>query len=148
MRACSWIFGLCWMSAAMAQPVAPARIDFHEATDRLRAGNHVVNVVTYSAPREIALKELGLEVLATAPAIMVGDEVRIFNSRAEMDRSPAVRIWRNSREGGRWWFQTGGSGSAEDFVIRPGQVVLVMLRGTTNDVAWVNPLGRPSSAAP
>lgn len=144
---CLLLVGLCCMSAAFAQPVAPSRIEFHDATDRLRAGN-VVNVVTYSAPREIALKELGLDVLAAAPGIMIADEIRIFNSRTEMDRSPAVRIWRNSREGGRWWFQTGGTGSADEFVIRPGQVVLVMLRATTNDVAWVNPLRRPSSAAP
>lgn len=133
------LFAIALGITAQAQTGAPQRLELHLAKDRLSASN-VVNVVTFSAPRVVPLRELGLESLSAANGIMIADEIRIFASRDVMDRSPAVRIWRNAREGGRWWYQTGGSGSAEDHVIQPGQVVLVILRSTTNDILWKNPL--------
>ncbi len=122
-----------------AEQAAPARIELHKATDRL-VGSNAVNLITLAAPRAIPLRELGLEALKAGPAIMVADEVRIFTGRDVMNASPAVRIWRNAREGGSWWYQTGGTGSAADHVIQPGQAVVVVTRGSERDIAWTNPL--------
>lgn len=133
------IFFLLSVACARAEQAVPARIELHKATDRL-VGSNAVNVITLAAPRAIPLRELGLETLKPGPAIMVADEVRIFAGRDVMNASPAVRIWRNAREGGTWWYQTGGTGSAADHVIQPGQAVVVVTRGSHHDIPWTNPL--------
>lgn len=117
----------------------PVMREMHTATDRLLPSN-TVNVITLDAPRTISLRELGLEGIKEGVAIMVADEVRIFSSRNVLDERPAARIWRNAREGGRWWYQTGGSGSAEDHVIEKGQAVVVITRASIEEIAWENPL--------
>lgn len=133
------VFLLAAACVRAEEEASPARIEMHKAVDRLLPSN-AVNVVTLDAPRALALRELGLEGIKEGVAIMVADEVRIFSGRNVLDARPAVRIWRNAREGGRWWYQTGGTGSAEDHVIQPGQAVVVVTRGSERDIAWTNPL--------
>ena len=110
-------------------------------TDRLLPSN-AVNVVTYAAPRAVSIEGLGLTKagLTAAPVIMRADEVRIFANREAMGARPKVRLWRNSREGGAWWYQTGGEGRADDHVIQPGEAVVILTRGSTNTLVWKNPL--------
>ena len=125
-------------TARAEQSASPARVEMHKAIDRLMPSN-AVNVITLNAPRAISLRELGLEVIKEGVAVMVADEVRIFSGSQTLDARPAARIWRNSREGGRWWYQTGGSGSAEEHVIEAGQAVLVITRASGEEIAWSNP---------
>lgn len=110
-------------------------------TDRLMPSN-AVNVVTYAAPRAVSIGDLGLKEagLAAAPVIMQADEVRIFANREAMGARPKARLWRNSREGGAWWYQTGGEGLADAHVIQPGEAVVILTRGSTNALVWKNPL--------
>jgi hypothetical protein len=125
-------------AADAEQVAAPMRIEMHKVIDHIKPSN-AVNVITLNAPRAISLRELGLEALRAGAAIMVADEIRIFTSGDALNARPAVRIWRNSREGGRWWYQTGGEGSAEGHVIEPGQAVLVITRASTEAIPWSNP---------
>lgn len=105
--------------------------------------NGAYNVVTYAAPRAVPLAELGLKEAGLAAAVVFqkADEIRIFTSRASLDanESPKARIWVNAAEG-KLWFHTGGEGSAEGYVIQPGEVVLVHTRASTAPIAWKNPL--------
>jgi hypothetical protein len=126
-------------AARADESAAPARIEMHKVVDRLMPSN-AVNVVTLNAPRAIPLRELGLEALREGVAIMVADEIRIFTSGDALNVRPAARIWRNAREGGRWWYQTGGVGSAEGHVIEAGQAVIVITRASTAKIPWSNPL--------
>ena len=124
------------MFAGSARADGPAVV---EVVDTLAPSN-ALNVVTYAAPRAVPIAELGLDALSSGAAIMVADEIRIFASRDAMDASPKARLWRNAREGNRWWYQTGGAGSAEAHVVQPGEVVVVVTRASTRPIAWKNPL--------
>ncbi|HMP76140.1 MAG TPA: hypothetical protein PKE12_07585 [Kiritimatiellia bacterium] len=133
----SLLSALCLsLGVTLAQAAAPALV---EVVDTLAPSN-ALNVVTYSAPRAVSIAELGLDALHAGVAIMVADEIRIFASRDAMDASPKARLWRNAREGNRWWYQTGGVGSAEGHVVQPGEVIVVVTRASTQPIAWKNPL--------
>lgn len=133
--------GIAFAPIAVLAADTPQQIVLHKAVDRLLPSN-ALNVVTFSAPRAISVRELGLDSagLRAGPAIVKADEIRIFTNRNVMEASPKVRLWLNEREGNRWWYQTGGQGNAEDHVIEPGEVVVIVTHASTNELPWVNPL--------
>lgn len=98
------------------------------------------HVVTYAAPAALAVKDTGLREagLAAGPVVPKSDEIRIFANRDVMNAAPLARIWLNSREGGTYWFITGGEGDASDFVIPAGAAVVVWTRAGTAPVSWTN----------
>jgi hypothetical protein len=112
----------------------------HEVTDRLLPSG-AFNVVCYAAPREVKLADLGLREagLQGAPLFQQADEIRIFAARDRMEERPQARLWFNTRENA-WWYHTGGSGSAMDFVLRAGEVLVIVTKASTNALPWVNPL--------
>ena len=112
----------------------------HEVTDALLPSN-VFNVVTYASPRDIKLAELGLAEagVAGAPRFHKADEVRVFVSREKMEENPKARLWFNTRENA-WWYYSGGEGSADDFVLRAGEMLVVYTRISAARIPWVNPL--------
>lgn len=103
-------------------------------------GGGVFNVLTYASPRAVRLSETGLKEtgLTAGSIIPKSDEIRIFASRDVMNASPLARIWLNQREGGMYWFITGGTGAAGDYVIPEGAAVVVWSRAATNSVSWTN----------
>lgn len=127
--------------AETSSVAASSGVLIHEVTDSLLPSG-VYNVVTYEAPRAVRVADLGLREagLAAGPVFRLADEVRIFTSRSVMEESPKARLWLNAREGGRWWYHTGGENSAEEHVLQPGEVLVVLTRVTTREVAWRNPL--------
>lgn len=98
------------------------------------------HVVTYAAPAAMAVKDTGLREagLAAGPVVPKADEIRIFANRDAMNAAPLARIWMNSREGGAYWFITGGEGDASAFVIPAGAAVVVWTRAGTTPVSWTN----------
>lgn len=100
------------------------------------------NIITYSAPRAVPLSTLGLDKLGlTAHRIPFrATELRIFANRAAVSNAPKRRLYLNAVEGGHWWYLSGGMGSAEAHIIQPGEFVVLMARGITNEVPWKNPL--------
>lgn len=100
------------------------------------------NIITYSAPRAVPLRELGLDKL-NLPAHRIATmstEIRIYASRTATNSAPKRRLYLNADEGGQWWYFTGGKGSAEAHVIQPGELVVLINRGATNEIPWKNPL--------
>lgn len=128
---------------AQGQPAAGGSPGFlmHDVTDSLLPSG-VYNVVTYEAPRAVRMADLGLKEagLAAGPVFRLADEARIFESRSVMEQSPKARLWLNAREGGRWWYHTGGEGSAEGHVLQPGEVLVILTRASTRPLTWTNPL--------
>ena len=98
------------------------------------------NVITYAAPRTHKISELGLKEagLHGDGVFLHADEIRIFADKSKMNESPKARIWINTNEGNRYWFRTDGVGSAEDFVIQVGNVVVVYTRASQQPIAWKN----------
>ena len=111
-----------------------------EVDQNMIQGGGVFNVLTYAAPKAITLSATGLKEagLAAGTAVPKSDEIRIFASRDVMNASPLARIWLNQREGGAYWFITGGEGAAADFVIPEGAAVVVWTRAGTAPVSWTN----------
>ena len=128
--------------AAFAPPAraADSAAILHEVTDTLLPSG-VYNVVTYAAPRDIALAELGLKEAGVkgGAAFRVADEIRIFADRSRMQESPQARLWLNTRENA-WWYHTGGAGSAEGLILKKGEVLVVFTRAGSAPLAWKNPL--------
>lgn len=127
--------------AESASPSAGAStLHLHEVTDSILPSG-TFNVITYAAPRAIALKELGLKEAGVrgGPVFQASDELRIFASRTLMEQRPKARVWLNSREQA-WWYHTGGNGSAEALVLQPGEVLVLVTKASTSAVAWKNPL--------
>ena len=112
----------------------------HEVVDGLKPGG-AFNIVTYGSPRAVKLAELGLKEagLQGGPVFRAADEIRIFASRDLMQARPKARIWLNTRENA-WWYHTGGEGSAEDFTLQPGEVMVIVTKASTAAIAWPNPL--------
>ncbi len=131
------LFGLSPLIASAAQ--MELNPEFHEVADHLAPSN-ALNVLTFSAPRSIAVRDLGLDSvgLTAGPVLTASAELRIFANRDAMNASPKARLWLNSLEGGRWWFLTGGTGVAEEYVIQPGEAVLLITRNSANEIAWTN----------
>ena len=102
--------------------------------------NGAFNVLTYEVEQDMTLSATGLREagLAAGPIVLRSDEIRIYTSRAVMNAAPLARIWLNARENGHYWFHTGGSGSAEQFVIPKGAAVVVWTRASTTSIAWDN----------
>mgnify|MGYP001324515843 CR=1 FL=1 len=111
-----------------------------EYTGDTLAPGGLFHVVTYDAPAAMAVKDTGLREagLAAGPVVPKSDEIRIFANRDVMNAAPLARIWLNSREGGTYWFITGGEGDASDFVIPAGAAVVVWTRASTAPVSWTN----------
>ena len=128
-------------ACAFATEPAQQQYVLHKAVDSLAPSN-ANNLVTYAAPRAIPVGTLGLKEagLKAGSLILQADELRIFANRRLMDESPKARLFLNSREGGQWWYHTGGKGSAENHVIQPGEAVVVITRASTQPIAWRNPL--------
>lgn len=103
------------------------------------------NLVTRAAPRAVPLADLKIREagLAASPYFSKADEIRVFASEARMNASPAARIWVHAGQTNLYWFQTGGSGSAETYVIPQGAAVVVLTRASTNALPWTNPLEAP-----
>ena len=117
--------------AAAAEPAAPLLLPPGQA-----------RVVVRSAARPLPVRELGLREagLAAGPVFPRADEIRIFDSAAKTNESPRARLWLNSTQTNRYWFHTGGRGSAEGYVIPRGAAVAVVTRASTNAVSWTCPL--------
>ncbi|HMP72388.1 MAG TPA: hypothetical protein PKE55_03910 [Kiritimatiellia bacterium] len=110
--------------------------------------NGTYNVVSYSVPYEVTLGELGLADLGLAAGLhfLDSDEIRVFESREVMQFSPLARFWFSERENGRMLFHTGGKGPGEGFVLKPGYMVVVFTRKSTEPIAWVNPFASDKAA--
>jgi hypothetical protein len=93
-------------------------------------------VVVASAPREIPLRDLKLrEAGMTGGGIFLeSDEIRVFKNKDVMNESPLARIWINAARTNSYWFNTGGKGSAENFVVQPGNAVVVFARASTSGI--------------
>lgn len=100
----------------------------------------IFTILTYSAPRDLRLADTGLREAGLAAGLMIrnADEIRIFASRTVMNESPLARVWLNAGKTGAYWFQTGGEGKADDFVIPKGAAVVVWTRVSTNAITWSN----------
>lgn len=101
----------------------------------------VFNVLSYDVPSDFPLKNTGLKEagLAAGSVILESDEIRIFSGRDAMNASPLARIWiMRQADGVTYRFQTGGEGSAEDFVIPKGAVVIVWTRASSSSITWSN----------
>ena len=111
---------------------------FCEVGDALQPG--VYNVLTYAAPHAVKISELGLKEagLQGARRFQNADEIRIFSDKTRTNESPKARIWINTHEGNRYWFCTGGSDSAEDYVIQAGEMVVVYTRVSKQAIPWKN----------
>jgi len=99
------------------------------------------NVLSYNTDADVALKDTGLKEagLASGIVILQSDEIRIFSSKDAMNASPLARIWlMKNADGVSYQFQTGGSGSAEDFIIPKGAAIVVWTRVSTSPVSWTN----------
>jgi hypothetical protein len=129
----------CALPSFAEEKMESARM-VYDVSDHL-AGAGAFNVLTFNAPRDLKVSELGLREagLRAAESIIEADEIRIWNSQDDMEASPAARIYIHAGQGGRYWYQTGGEGSAEDHVIRKGQAVVVYTRVADADIAWSNP---------
>jgi hypothetical protein len=105
----------------------------------IRPGS-MFNVVTYASPRSVKLGDTGLREagLKSGAVVHKSDEIRIFENRDVMNAAPLARIWLNEREGGAYWFISGGEGSASEFVIPAGAAVVVWTRAGTEIVNWTN----------
>lgn len=126
--------------APASEPTAQSVV-LHQTVDHLVPSN-ANNLVTYAAPRAISVVDLGLKEagMQAGPTLLQADELRIFENRSAMNASPKARLFLNSREGGGWWYHTGGKGAADRHVIQPGEAVVVITRVSTNTLAWRNPL--------
>ncbi len=125
---------------AETNALAPAGPVLHEVTDVLLPSG-VYNVVTYQAPRDVALKELGLVEagITGATRFQQADEIRVFTSRKVMEESPKARLWFNTRENA-WWYHQGGEGTADLFVLKRGEMLVVYTRASKERIDWKNPL--------
>ena len=103
------------------------------------------NVVTYSAPRSLSVSDLGLKEagLQGGHHFSESDEIRVFSDKSKLSESPKIRIWLNAKEDNQYWFQTGGSGSASDYIIQTGEVVVVHTRVSKKPVVWRNIFSQP-----
>ena len=103
-------------------------------------------VVVPATDRDVRVADLGLREagLAAAPLFQQADEIRIFASEALTNASPRARIWINAAQTNHYWFHTGGTGSAEQFVIPAGSAVAVVTRAATNSITWSWPENTPA----
>lgn len=106
---------------------------------RITPGSHAV--LTECAPRDIALRDLKLREagLKAAPLFPLADEIRVFENKAAMNEATLARIWINSSQTNAYWFYRGGSGSAENFIIRQSNAIVIVARGSTNPVVVPRP---------
>lgn len=103
-------------------------------------------VVVQATDRALRVADLGLREagLTAAPLFQHADEIRIFDAAALTNTSPRARIWINAAQTNRYWFHTGGAGSAEQFPIPAGATIAVVLRASTNAITWSLPVAAPS----
>lgn len=96
--------------------------------------------ITESAPRDMKLREFKFREagLTATPYFQDADEIRIF-STSDTSRAPETRIWLNSSQSNAYWFHKGGTGSAEEFVVKKGQAVLIHARALTKTVLVPKP---------
>ena len=128
---------LALLAAATATAwAAPVTIEPGRAQVVVRATDRAVRVA------DLGLREAGL---AAAARFQQADEIRVFDSAALTNQSPRARLWINAAQTNRYWFHTGGAGSAEQFVIPAGSAVAVVTRASTNALTWSPP---PSGPAP
>ena len=127
----------CLLLAAIATTAEPVRVTL--SPDRAQ-------VVVPATDRALRVGELGLREagLAAAARFQQADEIRIFDSAALTNQSPHARIWINAAQTNRYWFHTGGAGSADQFVIPAGSAVAVVTRASTNTLTWSPPLSSPA----
>jgi hypothetical protein len=114
-------------------PVQPLR-------DGVIAANGAFTLLSGSVPEAMRLADTGLleAGLVAGEVVRQSDEIRIYTSKDAMQAAPLARIWLNQREGGQYWFLTGGEGAAADFVIPTGAAVLVWTRAGLVPVTWQN----------
>jgi len=132
--------GLAWATAGSPAGDAPNAAQIIEVSDGTIQPNGTFTVLTYDAPRELHMGATGLKEagLAAGDIVLKSDEIRIYENREAIHAAPLARIWINRRENGQYWFHTGGSGSAEHFVIPKGATVIVWTRASTEAVSWTN----------
>lgn len=102
---------------------------------------HSYGIVTESAPKDIPLRDLKLREAGLKPGkvFALSDEIRIFKNKGVMQEAPAARIWLNETQTNAYWYFTGGKGSAEEFVLRKGQALVIATRASTNDIVVPKP---------
>jgi hypothetical protein len=108
--------------------------------DELKPGEYYF--ATENAPRELKLSDTGLKEagLAAGDFFPKSDEIRIFASKDKTNESPKARIWLNAKEGGEYWYHTGGSGNAAGHVIHAEEAVVIYTRASKTPVTWKNGL--------
>ena len=86
----------------------------------------VVAEATRAQPlRELGLREAGLRGATLFPQ---ADEIRVLAGTNALNASPVARIWINTAQTNAYWFHTGGTGSAENYVIEKGRTVVTVTR--------------------
>ncbi len=102
---------------------------------------HSYGIVTESAPKDIPLRDLKLREagMKSGKVFALSDEIRVFKNKGVMEEAPAARIWLNETQTNAYWFYNGGKGSAEAFVLRKGQALVIATRASTNDIVVPKP---------
>jgi hypothetical protein len=139
MKSCALFIMLAALGATLlAEESVPRPV-----TGAIQPGTY--NLATDHAPAALTLRETGLKEagLAAGEFFPQADEIRIFPSKDRMNESPKARIWLNAREGGQYWYHTGGSGSAAEHRVEKGEALVIYTRISTNTLTWANPF-RPT----
>jgi len=121
--------------------VAAGLVSLFASAGELVVPPHSYGVITESATNDIPLRALKLREagLKAAATFSAADEIRVFRSKDEMNEAPLARIWINSKQTNAYWFYRGGKGSAEDFVLRRGEALVVATRAQTSNLTLTKP---------
>ena len=114
------LFAAVLLGAALTAPAADS--------GALPVRTHTV--VVAEAPRDLPLRDLGLREagLRGAPLFPQADEIRVLAGTNALNASPVARIWINAAQTNAYWFHTGGTGSAEQYVVEKGRTVVTVTR--------------------
>lgn len=97
------------------------------------------HVISLNTPRPTKLSELGMRShLVWGSQIIRADEIRVLQRGIGPWGSPRARMYVNTN--GVFTYHTGGTGSAENFIIRPDDAIIVYTRKLASPVVWTPPV--------
>jgi len=103
--------------------------------------NENYNIVSYNVPYRMrlidsGLKEAGFAGVGTAQAVNPNnsDELRILRKGGGSLQSPQYRILLNP--GGQFQFWTGGSGTANNFILEPDDALIIYTKKSKTNFTW------------
>lgn len=91
--------------------------------------------------KDIPLRDLKLREAGLTPVVHFkdADEIRILNPADTTRKAPEARIWINTSQTNAYWFHTGGEGSAENYIIKPGRMIVIHARSLAKPVSAPKP---------